>query len=177
MNAINQTLLEHAELVFYVGSAIILFAHFVGRSEGVLLFLVAVLVVVAGLFFFAMWHTPEPIRLSLVVAILVVYSVAFFVLLSEALLRGVAKFLTRWSGEKWIKEMDYFYLGIGAVGIVASINRVEFLTGRFERADIVAPLILATAVVMRVVKTRAEIAGWNTRKFHNLPTIPPSPGE
>jgi hypothetical protein len=33
--------------------------------------------------------------------------------------------------------------------------------GRFERADILAPLVLTTAVVIRFVKTRAEIGEWN----------------
>jgi hypothetical protein len=53
------------------------------------------------------------------------------------------------------------YLSIGAVGILTSMNRFEFLTDRFEKADFVAPLILPTAVVIRFIKTRAEIAAWN----------------
>jgi hypothetical protein len=53
------------------------------------------------------------------------------------------------------------YLTIGAAGILASLNRIEFLTGRFEGVDIIAPLVLTTAVVIRFIKTRAEIGGWN----------------
>jgi hypothetical protein len=67
----------------------------------------------------------------------------------------LAKYLTAKRGGNWTKEMDYVYLTIGAA------NRIEFLTGRFERADIIAPLVLATAVVIRFIKTRAEIGRWN----------------
>ena len=61
--------------------------------------------------------------------------------------------------------MDYLYLSIGAIGILASMNRVDFLTGRIEGTDILAPLVLATAVVIRFIKTRAEIGGWNRPEF------------
>lgn len=46
-------------------------------------------------------------------------------------------------------------------GIVGALNCPEFLTGRIEGSDVIAPLIPATAVVIRFIKTRAEIAGWN----------------
>jgi hypothetical protein len=45
------------------------------------------------------------------------------------------------------------------------MNRVDFLTGRLEGTDILAPLVLATAVVIRFIKTRAEIGGWNRPEF------------
>ena len=92
---------------------------------------------------------------------LVIYGVTLFVLLSDLMIWRLAKYLPAKRGEKWTKEMDYVYLTIGAAGILASINRIEFLTGRFERADIIAPLVLTTAVVIRFIKTRAEIGGWN----------------
>src|ERR1700730_1877559 len=77
-------------------------------------------------------------------------------------------FLTAKRGENWAKEIDYVYLMIGSVGILASLNRVDSLTGRLEGADILAPLLLATAVVIRFIKTRAEISNWN-----KLPSPPP----
>jgi hypothetical protein len=81
--------------------------------------------------------------------------------MSDALLGRLGRYLTNRRGEKWTKEMDYVYLAIGVIGILASVNRVEFMTGRFERTDILAPLLLVTAVVIRLIKTRAEIGGWN----------------
>jgi hypothetical protein len=63
-------------------------------------------------------------------------------------------------GENWTKELDYVYLSISSLGIGGSLNRLEFLTGRSAWADVIAPLVLATAVVIRFIKTRAEIEGW-----------------
>jgi hypothetical protein len=75
--------------------------------------------------------------------------------------KGGARFLTRKRGENWTKEIDYLYLGIGSLGIVFSINRIDIVIGRFQGTDIIAPLLLTTAVVFRVIKTRAEIGGWS----------------
>jgi hypothetical protein len=59
------------------------------------------------------------------------------------------------------KELDYIYLSLGAVGIFGSLSRVEGLAGRTTKCDILGPIVLATALVLRFIKTRAEIAGWN----------------
>jgi hypothetical protein len=160
---IMQAVFDNPEFVFSLAAIFILVVHFFGRIPGMMLFLIALLLLASGLIFIVLSHTPEPIGFPLVVATLILYSAALFVLLSEIMLAGLAKFLTAKRGERWVKELDYVYLTIGAVGIVASMNRIEFLTGRFERADILAPLILATAVVIRFVKTRAEIGDWNKR--------------
>jgi hypothetical protein len=45
------------------------------------------------------------------------------------------------------------------------LNKIELLTGRLEGADIIAPLMVMTAVVIRFLKTRAEIGGWNKPDF------------
>jgi hypothetical protein len=55
------------------------------------------------------------------------------------------------------------------VGIIASINRFEFVTGRIESADIIAPLVLTTAVVIRFLKTRAELLDGISRPLLRLP--------
>jgi hypothetical protein len=123
--------------------------------------LVVMLVIATALIFVVLSYAPEPIPFTVMAAVLVLYGVALFVVLNDVMLWGLASFLTAKRGEKWTKEMDYVYLTIGAAGIVLSINRIDFLTGRFERTDILAPLILATAVVIRFVKTRAEIGDWN----------------
>ena len=61
--------------------------------------------------------------------------------------------------------MDYFYLTIGSTGVLASLNRIYFVTGRIKTTDMLAPLVLTCAVVIRFIKTRAEIAGWNKPDF------------
>jgi hypothetical protein len=71
---------------------------------------------------------------------------------------------TRKRGEKWTKEMDYLYLSIGVFGVLFSLNRIDILSGRFEGTDIVAPLLLTTAIVLRFIKTRAELGKWNELK-------------
>jgi hypothetical protein len=52
-------------------------------------------------------------------------------------------------------------LSLGSAGIIASVNRLPFVTGKIDSADLFAPLLLTTAVVIRFIKTRAEIGGWN----------------
>jgi hypothetical protein len=169
MQEINEFLAYHAEAVLYAGAAFFLLIHFFGQTRtGPLAVLFMMLIIFSAAIFVILSQAPEPIRLTLIAAILVIYGVVLFVLLSDLMMWRLAKYLTATRGEKWTKEMDYVYLTIGAAGILASLNRIEFLTGRFERADIIAPLILATAVVIRFIKTRAEIGGWNKPK---TPTV------
>jgi hypothetical protein len=162
MQQINEFLAYHAEAVLYSGAVFVLLIHFFGQSRaGPFAVLFTMLVILSAAIFVILSQAPEPIRLTLIAAILVIYGVALFVILSDLMNRRLAKYLTAKRGEKWTKEMDYVYLTIGAAGILTSINRIEFLTSRFERADIIAPLVLTTAVVIRFIKTRAEIGGWN----------------
>jgi hypothetical protein len=162
MQEINEFLAYHAEAVLYSGAAFFLFLHFFGRSRvgpfAVLTFLLAIL---SAAVFLILSQAPEPISFTLIAALLVIYGVTLFAILSDLMIWRLAKYLTAKRGEKWTKEMDYVYLTIGAAGILASLNRIEFLTGRFEGVDIIAPLVLTTAVVIRFIKTRAEIGGWN----------------
>jgi hypothetical protein len=119
--------------------------------------------VILGVWAFV-WEVVDPesqVPFRNLLAILVIYSVALYAVIIDALRFGLAAYLTRKRGEKWIKELDYFYLGLGAIGVMASLNRLEMVSGRDTHFDILGPLILATAVVIRFVKTRADIAGWN----------------
>jgi hypothetical protein len=153
---------DHRALTLYFFALLMLFIHFwIKRRDAMLTFFISIVVVLVGMIFFVLWHTPEPIPFSEMVAVLVVYGLGLFIILSDVMLMWLAGFLTRKRGEKWVKELDYVYLTIGAVGILMSMNRIEFLTNRFEGADILAPLVLTTAVVIRVLKTRADIGGWN----------------
>jgi hypothetical protein len=74
---------------------------------------------------------------------------------------GLANFLAKRRGDKWIKEVDYPYLLIGALGVLVSMSRLEIVSDRFSGLDILGPLMVTTALVIRLVKARADLAGWN----------------
>jgi hypothetical protein len=71
-----------------------------------------------------------------VISLLLIYGVAVFVLLSTLMLGGLAERLTKWRGEKWVKELDYIYLTLGSAGIVGSVNRLPFVAGRIDAGDL-----------------------------------------
>jgi hypothetical protein len=105
---------------------------------------------------------PGPIPFGQIAGILFVYGVTLFTVLSDILTKQkLAAYLTRQRGKNWPKEIDYIYLSIGAVGILMSLNRIDIVTERFQGTDIIGPILLTTAVVLRLIKTRAEIGGWN----------------
>jgi hypothetical protein len=113
---------------------------------------------------------PQPITFFRMSSLVLVYGVANFVLLSTLLMGGLAQRLTKWRGEKWVKELDYVYLTLGSAGILASVNRLSFVTGKIDAGDLMAPLLLTTAIVIRFIKTRADIGSWNKLSV----TIPPA---
>lgn len=160
MDAINDYFQLHLEIVAYIGAVVILLLHRVGQSI-FFIFLTIAIVVTSGLIFVILARTHETFGFPELAAVLVIYVVALFVVVSDIMLAGFSKYLTKKRGEKWAKEIDYVYLIIGFAGIVGALNRLEFLTGRIEGSDVIAPLILATAIVIRLIKTRAEIEGWN----------------
>jgi hypothetical protein len=90
-----------------------------------------------------------------------IFALFLFIVLSEALIVGLGRKLTGWRGEKWVKEIDYVYLFLGAVGLAMSINRLENIDQKLSFPEFYGPFILATALVLRGIKTRAEINGWN----------------
>jgi len=104
------------------------------------------------------------VRFRDVMLALAMYSAVLFVALSEALPRGLAAWLTRWRGDRWIKELDYLYLGLGVLGLVASLGKIENVSDKFDAPGILGAGLVATALVLRTIKTRAEIAGWNKLK-------------
>jgi hypothetical protein len=93
---------------------------------------------------------------------LVTYAAASYAVICDGLrFGGWAARLTEKRGAKWIKELDYVYLGLGSLGIVGSISRLPAVGGHYTRLDLLGPIVLTTALVVRLVKTRAEIDGWN----------------
>lgn len=102
-------------------------------------------------------------RMDLGSALLVVgaVSVCTFVTLGELMMRGLARKLTEWRGEKCVKELDYIYLTLGASGLVAAINRIESVSGRVQGYEVLGATVLGIAIAIRFIKTRAEVEGWN----------------
>lgn len=99
--------------------------------------------------------------LEKIAASLFLASCCLYIFLCASLINGWANRLTRWRGEKWIKELDYIYLSLGALGAFGTLNRIPLFPDRYEHLEIYAPLVLSSAVVVRLVKTRAEIGNWN----------------
>jgi hypothetical protein len=167
IDQLTQAADRHQPVFVYLGMAGFLLLHLRKRMEWVLLLLGTGIFITAGAFFCVLSQNPEPLPFSEVSAILFAYGVMLFVLLSEAMLRGFANILSAKRGEKWTKEIDYVYLAIGSVGILASLSRIEVLTGRVMGTEIFAPLVLTTAIVIRFIKTRAEVGDWNKPSFHD----------
>jgi hypothetical protein len=61
----------------------------------------------------------------------------------------------------WVKELDYVYLLLGACGLAMSTNRLDVVSEKMSAPEYLGPFILATALVVRAIKTRVEINGWN----------------
>lgn len=143
------------------GAVIFLGAHLlkVKRRGWVLMACLFIICTIAVFFIQAFSH--QPMTFARMASLVLMYGVASFVALSTLLTEGLAQRLTKWRGEKWIKELDYLYLGLGCGGILATVNRLSFVTGKIETGDLIAPVLLTTAIVIRFIKTRADIGGWN----------------
>ena len=89
------------------------------------------------------------------------FGLFLFISISEWLLRGLAMRLTNWRGDKWVKELDYLYVTFGAFGVVISLNKPEVAADPVVMLSLWGPILLATAIVIRLIKTRAEIGTWN----------------
>ena len=104
------------------------------------------------------------IRLRDVMLALASYSLALFVWCSEMLMNGGAAWLTRKRGERWTKEIDYVYLTLGVGGLITVLGQLQNVSDKLILPSMFAPFIVATAIVLRAIKTRAEIGGWNKPK-------------
>jgi len=93
-------------------------------------------------------------------ALVAAYALALYMALAMVVRRHGA-WLTERRGEKWVKEIDYLYTVLGGVGVLAALGRLSDAPGPLGWVDLVAPITLATALVLRLIKTRAEIEGWH----------------
>lgn len=140
--------------------------HFLNRDKpnsGRLIFGLALLVV--PLTVISLASSRPLVQFSTIVTCVFVYAVSLFVVVSEFLtLFGGAAALARWRGEKWVKELDYVYFAFGSLGAVLAVNRMNAVGEKLLLSDLYVPVILASALVVRVIKTRAEINAWHKLK-------------
>jgi hypothetical protein len=47
------------------------------------------------------------------------------------------------------------------LGVLGSVNKLELAGGHYSQFDLLGPFVVASAIVVRLIKTRAEIDGWN----------------
>jgi hypothetical protein len=172
---LNALLVRHAAITFFTFGCAIWLLHFFRQTRKIILFLVLLLIASFAIFI-VLARTREPADVLEITSVLFLYGMCLFIIICDLMMWRGAILVTRWRGDKWTKELDYVYLTIGSVGIAGTLNRLDFLPDRAAWADIIAPVVLATAVVIRFIKTRAEIEGWNKTTFHNSSTVsqPPS---
>jgi hypothetical protein len=96
-----------------------------------------------------------------------IFGSAVFILLSEILVQlKLGLYLTRKRNE-WVKEIEYAYLLLGGTSIIAGMNKLPNVM-QVKGLEIVAALVLTFAIVLRLIKTRAEIGKWNTLQFYGV---------
>ena len=87
------------------------------------------------------------------------YGVCLFALISNALMAGLADRLTKWRGEKWVKEIEYVYLTLGSLGLFGSINRMDKMVDRLApEYDLLGPLVLMSAIVLDTSRLAQKLA-------------------
>jgi len=111
-----------------------------------------------------------------VLLFIALYGVPLYIVLCEILLQGGAQWLTKKCGGKWVKGLDYVYLTFGVLGIIGSASKIEQIKDKFSGVEILALLSLVTAVVIRFIKTRAEIGDWNSSQLTSSPVGGPHHG-
>jgi hypothetical protein len=153
-------LVARFDVAFYVAGVGIWLLHFFRQTGRLAIFVIA-LAGLAALLFVGIIAKHEAISIFTLTSVIWLYGVCLYVVLCDLMLWKFARFLTSWRGPQWTKEIDYFYLSLASVGIIVTLNRFEFVTGHIPLVDVIAPLILTTAIVLRYIKTRAEIEGWN----------------
>jgi hypothetical protein len=152
---------ENFEWVFYFAAAAIWLLHLFRQSGRLTVVIFAIMGFSAALFI-AVVIQRAAISIFALTSTVTLFGVSLYALICDLMLWKLAKFLTTKRGTQWTKELDYVYLTLGSVGIGATLNRFDFVTGHLQWADFIAPLVLTTAIVIRFIKTRAEIEGWNT---------------
>lgn len=156
-----------------------LLAHFVEPNADLGSALLAALPAAFGIvaFFGILYVGQHDVDVERASLFLMMYASSLFVILSDLLLAGAAAYLTKARGEKWVKEMDYVYFSLGALGVLGTLTRSDMFVTNLKN-ELIGPMVLATAIVVRLIKTRAEIGGWNkpqtdTNEIVPAPPLPP----
>jgi hypothetical protein len=160
VQSFSDYLLGSFEVVFYLTGAGILLLHHFQKTGRITPFVVAICGLTAVLFVIIIIRR-EAISIFALTSVIWLYGVCLYVVLCDFMIWKLARLLTSWRKPKWTKELDYVYLTLALLGIVGSLNKFDFVTGRVAWADVLGPLVITTAVVIRYIKTRAEIEGWN----------------
>ena len=155
---------EPAIWSMYIVAAVAIAMHIHRRSfksRTIVILNFAVLLGTVALFIAEIILTGERLPFREFLAVDLLFSVLLYVVLCEALLNGGSRLLTKWRGDKWTKELDYPYLILGGIGVVLAIGRSSLETGRVTLPQTIGPIAVSIALVLRAIKTRAEINGWN----------------
>jgi hypothetical protein len=165
--SVSAGLSDAAEWFFAFAAIVLLGCHLLlknsDRWKGLRL-LTALMLLAAPLIVIGLVSARPLVRFSTIITCVFVYAVSLFVALSEILtLFGGGAALTRWRGEKWVKELDYVYFALGGLGAVLAVNRMNAVGEKLSLPDLFVPIVLASALVVRVIKTRSEINEWYKR--------------
>jgi hypothetical protein len=113
-------------------------------------------------------HTASrPTDLWTLLASVIAMGMMLFVIGSELLTEHEwGRVLTKEVGEQWVKQMEYFYLLFGAVGVIGSLTKIPNISGHIAGLEIIYPLFITVAITIKLIKTRAEINEWNKESFY-----------
>jgi len=100
-------------------------------------------------------------RIHAIILTLLAVGSGIVIVWGELMHAGFGRWLTEKRGERWVKEIDYVYIGLAAVGVLVTMNRLEFVDKRFEQGDLLGLLAVTAAVAVRLTKTRIEANEWH----------------
>jgi hypothetical protein len=121
----------------------------------------------AALFVLLTFNPARRVPFDELLAVIAVYGSGLYATLWDLLRYRYARRLTLSRGDRWIKEMDYPYLVLGTIGLLLSINKLDVVSNRITSLDVIGPIVVITAVVIRLIKTRADIARMNNPDLYN----------
>jgi hypothetical protein len=120
--------------------------------------IIVVALLFVGLVFIPIKNTTITVE-DLAVALLG-YSAGLYALLCDVFRFGLAHRLTETRGVKWVKELDYFFLLSGSAGVFLLLTKLPVGTQQNSPLEFLGPILAATGLVLRLIKTRAEIDDW-----------------
>jgi hypothetical protein len=89
------------------------------------------------------------------------FGAAVYVFVAENFLQWAAPLLNRRRPGKWIKELEYPYLMLGTIGVFVAINRIDIVEGMGRSLDLWGPMLIASAIAVKLIKVRAETNDWD----------------